>query len=217
MSQADEYVIGAEVKCQDGTCGELRRVVVDPVARALTHLVVEPKHGHSGGHLVPVELVEAATPATVSLACTISHFESLDNAEEVEFIPGAAGTWGYGQGQMMSLPYFGLGMGMGGLAGGMAGGPQAVTYEKVPLGQVQVRRGERVHATDGVIGRVQGLVIDPADHHVTHVLLDEGHLWGQKQVAVPIAAVTGVEEGVRLNLTKDQVKELPPVDIDHLS
>jgi len=78
-----------------------------------------------------------------------------------------------------------------------------------------VRRGEHVHATDGAIGRVQGLVIDPSDYHVTHVLLDEGHLWGKKEVAIPISAVTGVADGVRLNLTKDEVRDLPAVDLDH--
>jgi sporulation protein YlmC with PRC-barrel domain len=62
---------------------------------------------------------------------------------------------------------------------------------------------------------VQGLVIDPSDHHVTHVLLDEGHLWGKKRVAIPISTVKDVKDGVRLNLTKDQVRDLPPVDLDH--
>ena len=38
--------------------------------------------------------------------------------------------------------------------------PQPVTYDTVPLDEVEVRRGEHVHATDGDIGRVQGLVID---------------------------------------------------------
>ena len=41
---------------------------------------------------------------------------------------------------------------------------------------------------DGPIGRVQGLVVDPTDHHVTHVLLAKGHLWGEKEVAIPIGA-----------------------------
>jgi hypothetical protein len=51
---------------------------------------------------------------------------------------------------------------------------------------------------------------------VTHVLLAEGHLWGEKEVAIPITAVTGVDEdGAQLNLTKDEVRDLPPVDIDH--
>ncbi len=92
---------------------------------------------------------------------------------------------------------------------------QTVTYDTVPLGEVAVRRGEHVHATDGDIGQVQGLVIDPRNHHVTHVLLQEGHLWGRKEVAIPISAVAGVDDGIRLNITKHEVQDLPPVDIDH--
>ena len=56
--------------------------------------------------------------------------------------------------------------------------------------------------------------MDPADYHVTHLLLDEGHLWGQRRVAIPIGSVTGVFDGVRLGLTKDQVRDLPPIDLD---
>ena len=48
---------------------------------------------------------------------------------------------------------------------------------------------------------------------MTHVLLQEGHLWGRKEVAIPISAVTGVDDGIRLNITKQQVQDLPPVDI----
>jgi hypothetical protein len=37
MSQATaDFTIGSEVACIDGVCGELTRVVVDPVARALS-------------------------------------------------------------------------------------------------------------------------------------------------------------------------------------
>ena len=81
----------------------------------------------------------------------------------------------------------------------------------VPLGGDQVRPGDPVHAVDGEIGRVQGFLVNPGDDQVTHVLLQEGHLWGRKKVAIPISAVTGVDAGIRLNLTKEQVGELPPV------
>ena len=97
----------------------------------------------------------------------------------------------------------------------MNAGPQVITRDRVPLGDVEVRRGQHVHASDGSIGRVQGLVVDPTDHHVTHVLLDEGHFWGKKEVAIPIGAVTDVTDGVRLSLTKDEVADLPPVELDH--
>jgi hypothetical protein len=218
VSQAAEFTIGSEVSCRDGACGELRRVVVDPVGRALTHLVVDPGHRRGAGRLVPVELVESPGDE-IRLRCTRAEFETLEAAEETEFLPGAAGQWGYGQEQMLSWPYFGLGAGaMGGVSAGVgvegAGiGAQAVVSDRVPVGEVEVRRGEHVHATDGPIGRVRGLVVDPGDHHVTHVLLDEGHLWGKKEVAIPIGAVTGVTDGVRLSLSRDEVRDLPPVTL----
>ena len=96
---------------------------------------------------------------------------------------------------------------------GIGAGPQAVTYDRVPVGEVEVRRGDRVHATDGPIGQVRGLVIDARDHHLTNVLLDEGHLWGKKRVAISIGAVQDVKDGVRLGFTKEQARELPPVDL----
>jgi sporulation protein YlmC with PRC-barrel domain len=226
MNESAELTIGAGVTCEDGSCGDLQRVVVDPIKRAITHLVVAPRHLRNLGRLVPIELVDTTT-SEIRLRCTLAQFEALEDAEETQFLPGASGQWGYGQDQMLSMPYFGLGMGVGGMGMGVGGmgmggmgmgdvavGPQAVTYDRVPVGEVEVRRGDHVHATDGSIGHVQGLVIDPTNHHVTHVLLAEGHLWDKKEVAIPIGAVTEVGEVVRLNLTKDEVRDLPAVEID---
>jgi sporulation protein YlmC with PRC-barrel domain len=94
-------------------------------------------------------------------------------------------------------------------------GPHELTFAKLPLGDVDVRRGEHVEATDGPIGQVNGLVIDPSDHHVTHILLDEGHLWGEKTVAIPISAVKRLGEVIRVTLSQDEIRELPPVDVEH--
>ena len=79
---------------------------------------------------------------------------------------------------------------------------------------MEVQRGEHVHASDGQIGLVEGLVIDPGSQRVTHVLLQEGHLWGRKDVAIPISAVTRADDGIEVSLSKQQVQDLPPVDID---
>lgn len=219
MKQTIEYEIGTKVVCSDGDCGLLIRVVVDPVARSITHLVVEPEPRHSTGRLVPIELVSFVADE-IKLRCTTAEFEALEDAEETHFLPGAGGEWGYGQEQMLSMPYYGLAGGMGvmdaaGMSGmGMGAGPHVITSDRVPAGEVEVRRGDHVQATDGPIGRVQGLVIDPSDHHVTHVLLDEGHLWGKKRVAIPISAVTRIDDSVRVKLTKEEVKDLPSVDLD---
>lgn len=205
MAEMTPVTIGADASCTDGVCGEVSRVVVDPVARAVTHLVVEPTHWRGSGRLVPLDLVDATT-GEIRLRCTLAEFEEFDPAEETQFLPGSPGYPGYDPEQVLLMPYYGM---------GGAYVPETVTYDAVPLDEVEVRRGEHVHATDGRIGKVQGLVIDPDSYHVTHVLLQEGHLWGRKEVAIPIGAVTGVDNGIRLNITKQQVQDLPPVDIHH--
>jgi sporulation protein YlmC with PRC-barrel domain len=212
MSQPETFTIGSQVACSDGEVGELSRVVLDPVARAITHLAVEPRHRDGVGRLVPVELVDS-TDGQIRLRCTTADFDALDEADETRLLPVASGLWGYGSGELLAWPYYGAGAGgMASGASGLSPGPRIAVGDRVPVGEVEVRRGESVHATDGDIGRVQGLVIDP-DHQVTHVLLDEGHLWGKKRVAIPVGAVADVTDGVRLKLSKDEVHDLPEIDV----
>ncbi len=206
MAEETVFTIGVDAICTDGVCGKVIRVVVDPVDRAVTHLVVEPKHRQGLGRLVPLDLVDATT-RDLHLRCSLAEFHKLADAEETEFLAGPDDILGYAGRDVFTWPYYGL---------GPMDGPHVITYDKIPVGEVAVRRGDQVHATDGGIGRVQGLVIDRGDHHVTHVLLQEGHLWGRRQVAIPISAVTGIDDdGIRLNLTKQEVEDLPPVDVDH--
>ena len=218
MADTEQFKIGTAVSGSDGALGKVTRVVVDPIARVVTHLIVEPGHGAEISRLVPLSLVDSVTTDEIKLSCSAEAFGKLDPAEETHFLAGDSSDPAYQPGEVLTWPYYslaleggGFGPGGAGLAGAL---PLAVTYDKVPLGEVAVRRGGRVHASDGEIGRVQGLIIDAHDHHVTHVLLQEGHLWDRKQVAIPISAVTGVNDGIRLKLSKAEVQDLPAVDID---
>jgi len=47
------------------------------------------------------------------------------------------------------------------------------------------------------------------------VLLDEGHLWGTKEVAIPTSAVIRFGPVIDLNIAKHEVQDLPSVDADH--
>jgi sporulation protein YlmC with PRC-barrel domain len=223
MADTAEFTIGAEASCSDGPVGKVSRVVVDPVAKSLTHLVVEPGFRDGPSRLVPLDLVDGA-PGAVRIRCTKAEFEKLEQAEETKFIPRTTSFASYGAGDVLSWPYYGAG-GLGDLdgiggAGGMGtqgGSPvsRKVTYDTVPVGEVGVRRGQPVLATDGAIGHVQGLVVHPDTGHVTHVLLQEGHLWGRKEVAIPISAVDTTVDGTQLTIAKQDVQDLPPVDITH--
>jgi hypothetical protein len=220
MTGRSELAIGCEVLlADDSSGGHLARLVIDPLARTVTHLVVESHGGPLSGRLVPVGLVVETGPP-LRLSCDAEDFERLEEAEERKFLPLEGDEWGEGSAEMLSWPYFGLGgtsigwMGLGalGAAGVEAGAPRSVVYDRVPPGEVAIRRGEPVHALDGPIGRVRGLVVESASC-VTHVLLDEGHLWGHKRVAIPLSAVTSVTDGVHVALSKEDVRNLPPVDL----
>ena len=203
------FTIGAAAVCSDGPCGSVSRVVVDPVARELTHLVVEPVHRAGLGRLVPLTMVESGAD-DVRLRYTLAEFEKLPSAEETDFLPGGSGYDAYAAHEAYYWPYFGL---EGGADPRLALASAVETRDMLPTGEIGVRRGEAVHASDGEIGKVEGFVVDSAKGHVTHVLLQEGHLWGRKQVAIPIGSVEKIDQGITVNLTKHEIEALPPVGV----
>jgi hypothetical protein len=212
---ATEYTLGASASCSDGHCGEVVRVILDPAARTVTHLVVEPRHRPVDGRLVPVAMIDAGA-TEIGLRCTLAEFDRLDASEEIEFVEGMDYGGGYGSPDAVqgygNVGAMGVGASSsGGTIGGSLGHHRAtVSTDAVPEGESEVGAHEHVHATDGEVGRLKGFAVDSADHRVTYVLLREGHLWGHKDVAIPVSAVASLDDGVWLNITKKQVQELPP-------
>ena len=155
-------VIGSEAVGSDGYRGEVLALVVDPAARTVTHLVVEPRGRAGLARLVPLELADLAGladagPGQIRLRCTEAEFMSLEPAEETlaEFVPGHPDP-------VQLLP-----PGWHGAGGPTADGgtilriPEQETIDTVPPGEVEERRGDHVHATDGGIGHFRGRRIDP--------------------------------------------------------
>jgi sporulation protein YlmC with PRC-barrel domain len=217
MARKMPFRIGADASCSDGACGQVSRIIVNPVAREVTHLVVDHKHRNGPGRLVPVDLVDA-TAGQLRLRCTLAEFQALPPARKTEVVPDLDPT-GH-QNSRPRLDFLPLSLGVVVESrwprSGRPKAPEEVTVDSVPSGEVDIRRGLTVCATDGEIGQVQGLVVEPGGHHVTHVLLQQGHMWGRKEVAVPVGAVIKIGTLlIRLSLTKHQVKDLPSVHIDH--
>lgn len=202
-------VIGTGIRCADGFRGEVRCVVVDPAARTVTHLVVEPKGRAGLARLVPLEMADM-TGDEIRLRCTEAEFRDLAPAEETlaEFQPG------YEAPVQLLAPGW---QDAGGLVVDGSTLPRISrqgTTSIIPPGEVEERRGDHVHAADGEIGQLRALRIDPRSRQVTHVLLKAGHPGTRKNVvAIPFGLVTGFGDGIQLSITKQQVRELPPADI----
>jgi len=211
MTQTMPFRIGADAWCTDGTYGQVSRIIVDPVTREVTHLAVDPGHRHGPGRLVPVDLVDATT-GQIRLRCTLAEFQALQPAQEAKSVGDLDPT---GDDNAPEQVNWAVWMHMA-RDPGKSEAPQQVTVDSVPSGEVDIHRGLTVCATDGELGQVQGLAVEPGGHRVTHVLLQEGHMRGRKDVAIPIGAVTKIGTFfIHVSLTKDQVKDLPSADIDH--
>jgi sporulation protein YlmC with PRC-barrel domain len=201
------------VLCEDEEVGNLADLVVDPVAKRVTHLVVKAKHEAGSSHLVPIGLVEPSEQVGgVVLTCSRAELDALPAVEEFQYLRlGDVEThdpnWDVGVSDVLALPYYDS----TGLAGPVeAVGDMGVVYDRVPKGEVELRRASRVMASDGhYIGDVDGFLVD-AEDHITHFVLERGHLWGRREVTVPIGAVGSVESDVvTLTLSKAEVGDLP--------
>ena len=203
-------VIGTDAVCSDGYRGEVQGVVIDPAAGTVTHIVVEPKGRRGLARLVPLDLADVQ-PGQLVLRCDEAGFKDLAAAEETlaEFVPG------YPVPVQLISPGWRDAGGPAVAGGSIPRIPEQETINIVPAGEVEERRGDHVHASDGDVGQVHALRLDPGSRQVTHVLLREGPAWARKEVAIPFGQVTGFDGGLRLSLTKQQVRDLPRADVDH--
>jgi sporulation protein YlmC with PRC-barrel domain len=71
-----------------------------------------------------------------------------------------------------------------------------------------------VQARDGHVGRVDEFLVDPTNGHITHLIMREGHLWGQKNVTIPVSEIDHIDEDtVHLKMDKREIELLPAIPI----
>ena len=212
-----KYVIGSRVYCSECPCGYLASAVVDSAPGRLEHLIVTPDHGIDS-RLVPIATAHCEGDA-VRLHCTLDDFNAMEPAVDVHITPldPAHPPRHVPQEESSAWPFFDLGPSDPKLA---LAAPEPVLMPRiayddhVPPGESRIYPGDHVHATDGPIGHVRGVIVAPDGNAVTHILIDQGLLRGHKRVAIPIERVGGIgQDGVRVLMTRREVKELAPCEV----
>ena len=191
--------LNVQVHCEDGLCGHSTEVVFDPETNQITHLVVKETHMPHAERLVPISLVRDTTPHLILLGCNRARLAQLEPFVAVEAqreeIPHYIGDLGI----PVSVPE-----------------TQWVTrkHKAIPWGELDVRRHARIEATDGHVGRLDGFLVEPETEHITHLVMREGQLWGEKDVTIPVSKIDRIEERViHLKLDKRGIEALPPIPI----
>ena len=211
--------IGNRVHCTDGAYGELADIVIDPLKKRVTHLVVQPEQREGEARLVPIQLAKGRDDEQheIELECTLDKAQGFESVHEAAYLrlgesPAEDPDWEVGVEDVLALPYYegsDVGLYPGELASGVT-----MYYDRVPKGEVEVRRASAVISADGhSLGEVDGFVVE-ADEHITHFVLERGHLWGRKEVTIPIGALARIEsDAVHVALSKDEVGALPAVRV----
>ena len=189
--------LNATVLCRDGEGGHSACVIIDPIKDQMTHLVVKGKGILSPDHLVPIHFIIETSEDRITLSCLLADLAKMEPFTEAEFLPYSI-SGGY------AWPYFSSAEAAGIL----------LEHERIPVNELAIHRGDAVLASDGVIGRVDGFIIDPATDSICYLIMREGHFWGQKDVTIPVSQINRiVSESVYLKITKKQIEGLPAVPV----
>jgi sporulation protein YlmC with PRC-barrel domain len=205
-----EIPLDVQVECSDGDnrhpIGHSVFVLINPITDQVAHLVVEAENSPNTEYIVPIDMVAETSAETVRLKCTVAELEKMPVFIKNEFIKDKVLNYaGYGGGitrkdSCYYMPYVTSEVRV----------PVYAVRQQIPPGELAVHRGTHVEATDGHVGKVDEFVVNPENSHITHLVMREGHLWGKKDVIIPISAIGETRENTLfLNLNKQQVESLP--------
>lgn len=201
-----EIPLQAKVECTDGVFGTSAYVLINPVTDKVTHLVVKEEASPNTEHIVPVDFVKETIDDTIQLSCSKAELEKMSPFIQTEFVEEKVLDYaGYrggisGVGSYFFMPYVTSEITV----------PVTVENQQIPAGDLAVHRGTRVEAKDGYVGHVDEFVVNPESGHITHLVMRQGHLWGQKDVVIPISAMVDTgDDTLFLSIDKHQIESLP--------
>ena len=235
MKDLEGYTIGAT----DGVIGHVTDFYFDDEAWVIRYLVVETGAWLSSRRVLisPIAINEpnwseksfpaAITQEQVKNSPNIDTDKPVSRQHEIAYSGyygyphywGGGGFWGNGVYPGMML----WGVGSGGMSESLAGRPRKspmeaeTDEERRQHDDPHLRSGNAVvkydvHATDGDIGHVQGLLIDERSWAIRYLIINTSNWWLGQQVLIAPQWIEGVswnDRKVSVSLTRDAVRGSP--------
>jgi hypothetical protein len=196
--------INVDVLCAGELCGRSTCLIINPINTSVTHLVVIERDFPYMERLVPVEAILDSSPNSIQLRCRKVGLSEMEPFKETDFISASLfqSTLPYGTPYLM-WPY-----------SPYEGAPMLPEHEHIPAGEVVIRRGTPVKAADGRVGNVDEFLVDTQNDSITHLVLREGHLWGNRDISIPVSEIDRIaDDAVYLKLKKKVIATLPAVPV----
>jgi sporulation protein YlmC with PRC-barrel domain len=196
--------MNVKVLCETKECGQSSALVVNPVTEQITHIVVTENSYPYVKRLVPVGQIFESTPNSIRLRCSREELSQQDSFEEIDFINPKISEVDLNYDVPFVVWPYSL----------IEENPIEVTRENIPAGEIAIHRRADVHAKDGRVGKVDEFLVAPNSNHITHLVLREGHLWGKKDITIPVSEIDKIkDDGVYLRLDKEAIEKLPAIPV----
>ncbi len=196
-----EIPFDAKISCTDGHAGTSTAVTLNPLTKIISNLVIQDDHLHQ--RLVAMSLISKTSDDHIWLDCTEAELQEMPLFETTEYVqraPQKSGDWAEEDGEWED------GVDVSQFERTTAYG-NPITVEQVPEGEIAFHRKTDIEATDGHVGEVERFFVTRETGEITHLVLHKGHLWGKKEIAIPLSAVESVDyDSVHLNVTKKAVE-----------
>jgi len=210
MTELD-LIIGAKVRCRDGECGKLIKVVLDPQAKKISEIIVEKGFLLSKDRVIPVEEIKRTTQDEVYLDIESDQLEEFAEYDQEDFITPEPDRYGweasttYDEGEVVTpaTPYQ----------------PRPIfqepststvryrTHEGVSPTEEVIEPGTRVYNPEGTVGKIDQIKVDPDSRKVTQIIVDRGLLSGN--TIIPISKIEKVnEDGIYITASNEEIDSM---------
>lgn len=193
--------------------GKIKRFVIDPGTKQVTHVVVEKGWLLREDKVVPIKMINSANEERVELDQQVEDYNLLPPFEETHYVE-APEKEDYGQSATHAPPAFWYPP-VGYIASPTYGPniynwPPVETKLNIPEHTVPLKEGATVvSADDKDVGDLERLFVSSDNDQVTHFVISQGLLLKERKL-VPAHWVDRVEESkVHLTVSADLLDRLP--------
>jgi uncharacterized protein YrrD len=226
---------GYAVSATDGVIGHVKDFYIDDGQWVIRYLVVETG-GWLSSRKVLVSPIAVGTPNWEQKLLPVSiSKEQVSNSPDIDtdkpvsrqheamyagyygypFYWGGAGYWAGGMYPSLMMPVY------GGLGGSVASQDEAQRessrheHDDPHLRSCNAVVGYHIHASDGDIGHVAGMLIDEQTWAVRYLVVDTSNWWMGHQILIApqwIETVNWSDRTVAVSMTRQAIKDAPVYD-----
>jgi uncharacterized protein YrrD len=195
---------GAQVVTASGTTlGTVEGVIIDPLTKAVTHIVIRKGRILAQDKLIAYSLIDSATEDRITLREKSGDLEALPSFEVNHYVPLAPEDIGIDYTTGLAHPLFGY--------------PPVVwdsySTRNIPNNTVALRKGARVISSDDkYMGDVEQVFTDPKGTQATHFVISKGLLLKERKLIPTTWVIDIAEDEVQLAVSGNLLERLSPYE-----